>query len=138
MVIPGPDGLYVAHYGSGAILRVDPATKAVTRSATLCSGPQGMAFHAGLLWVTCTPDDLVLALDPATLTIRHRVPVPGSPDSVVAADGRVVVLAEQGPTLVVIDPAAASVTSRAPLSDAAALDDEANLDLVVALSLIHI
>ena len=60
------------------------------------------------------------------------MPVEGSPDSVAAtADGRLVVVAEEGPRLVVVDPATAAVVAEQVLGEESALNDRANLDLVL-------
>ena len=49
----GPAAVYVAQFGQDRVLAVDPDTGDVTRSAPLCSGPQGLAVDAGRVWVAC-------------------------------------------------------------------------------------
>jgi DNA-binding beta-propeller fold protein YncE len=74
----------------------------------------------------------LVALDATTLEKVASVPIKGQPDSVVATnDGLLAVVAEEGPRLVVVDPATASVTSEQVLGGERALDDRANLDLVL-------
>jgi streptogramin lyase len=133
LVTAGPDAVYVAHFGDDRVLRVDPRSGRVTRSAKLCSGPQGMAVGDGRLWVACTFSDEVVAVDLTSLKKVARVDVPGSPDPVaIAPGGAVLVAAEDGPTLVTIDPESAEVTDRTRLGDDPPLSDSANIDLVVA------
>jgi streptogramin lyase len=133
LVTAGPDAVYVAHFGQDRVLKVDPRSGRVTRSAKLCSGPQGMAVGDGRLWVACTFSDEVVAIDLTSLKQVAQVDVPGSPDPVaIAPDGAVLVAAEDGPTLVTLDPDSAEVTDQTRLGDDPALSDSANIDLVVA------
>lgn len=133
LVTTGAGRVFVSHFKDDRVLAINPVSGEVQRSKVLCSGPQGMALVKGLLWVACTFDDQVVALDPQTLAVRHTVEVPGAPDAVrLGPGGEVLVLAQAGPALVHIDPVAASVTDRSELGVLGSLNDQANLDLVVA------
>jgi DNA-binding beta-propeller fold protein YncE len=134
LVEVGDDAVYVAQFEQDRVLRVAPGSGRITaRSPEVCDGPQGMAEAGGLLWVTCTPDDLVVGLDPVSLRVRQQVEVPGQPDSVaVDTDGSLLVAASDGPTLSRVDPGEAAVVGTLALSDELPLYDEANLDLALA------
>jgi DNA-binding beta-propeller fold protein YncE len=132
LVTASQDAVYVAQFDEDRVLKVDPDSGRVTRSAKLCSGPQGMAVGQGRLWVACTFADKVVAIDLDSLEKVAQVDVPGSPDPVaIAPSGEVLVAAEDGPTLVTIDPDSTEVTERTTLGDDPALSDAANIDLVV-------
>jgi DNA-binding beta-propeller fold protein YncE len=84
--------VFVAAFTDDRVLRVDPRTLDVRRSAKVCSGPQGMVEAAGRLWVVCTFSDEVVALDPVALERTSRIPVKGLPDSMVAEGDRLLAL----------------------------------------------
>ncbi|MGN6608833.1 MAG: YncE family protein [Jatrophihabitans sp.] len=95
------------------LVRIDPATGAVTGSLTLPNGmPTGNSFDVqtltvagGALWVPAFFEDQVLRVDPATMTVTARVATGRSPGSLVS-DGRSVWGALQNEQAVVrIDPA---------------------------------
>jgi streptogramin lyase len=77
-----------------ALVRVDPATNAVTGELRLMSGhstgnqinTEPMAVAADSIWVPMYFEDVVLRIDPRTMRITARVTVGRSPDSI-AFDG---------------------------------------------------
>ena len=114
------------------MLRVDPGSGEVTASGEICTGPQGMAVAAGLVWTACTFSDQVVGLDPETLEVVTDVPVAGNPDSlVVSPAGSLLAVPEAGPAVVTIDPASGEVLDERLLGEAAPLNDRANLDATI-------
>jgi YVTN family beta-propeller protein len=125
--------LWVSDFAGGTLVRVDPRTLAVWRSPKVCTGPQGLLVTPTRVWVACTTDGTVVAVDPANGQVRARVPVGEAPDPVAAGPaGTVLIALQQGPTLVQVNPSTARVTSRTVLGHVAALNDRANIDVVVA------
>jgi DNA-binding beta-propeller fold protein YncE len=123
----------VGHFADDKVLRVDPASGAVTASRKVCSGPQDTVALEDVVWVACTFSDEVVGLDPKTLKVTTRVEVTGAPDPIVGTDdGRVFVVAEEGPTVHELDPVTGEILWSETLSDAVALFDNANVDAAVA------
>lgn len=134
LVATGSDAIWVGNYRAGTLSRIDPTDNTVRTSAQICAGAQGLASHNGVVWVACTQSNEVVAVDERSLTVLGRVRVPGEPDGLRVIDGRLFVVATAGPTLVELSMTASApkIIQSRPLSDAAALADRANLDLVDA------
>ena len=133
LVAFGPSYVWTSDYADGTLTRVDPNGGPVRTTVRLCEGAQGMVVDAGIVWVTCTKSGEVVALDEATLDVRGRVAVSGEPDAIRLVDGRLWVAATRGPTLVEIsvNPSAPAVLGSWQISENSALQDRANVDLVV-------
>ena len=86
-----------------------------------------------MLWVSCTPTDLVEAVDLQTLRALGQVKVSGEPDALRMDGSKLYVVTTAGPTLVAVDPNPQhpSIVSRTSLGNAAPLHDQANVDAVV-------
>ena len=123
-----------SHYKDGRVLRVDPTSGEVQRSAEKCGGPQGMAVTGGRVWVACSVDGTVLpALDAETLARVAMVSAADVPDAVrLLPDGRVLVASQAGPTLLLIDPADPDSARAVSLGEEDQLYDQANIDVVVS------
>ena len=133
LVTAGERWLYVSHYKDGRVLRVDPTSGEVQRSAEKCGGPQGMAVTGGRVWVACSVDGTVLALDAETLARVAMVSAADAPDAVrLLPDGRVLVASQAGPTLLLIDPADPDSARAVSLGEEDQLYDQANIDAVVS------
>jgi len=93
----GPDGaLWVTLYGTGKLLRVDPAAQKIVKEYTLPAGDRGGPYAvtvdgAGVVWANEIQTDTVVRLDPKTETLRV-FPLPsrsvGIRKMIVDADGR--------------------------------------------------
>ncbi len=93
----GPDGsLWVTLYGTGKLLRVDPAAQKIVKEYTLPAGDRGGPYAvtvdgAGVVWANEIQTDTVVRLDPKTDALRV-FPLPsrsvGIRKMIVDADGR--------------------------------------------------
>ena len=93
----GPDGsLWVTLYGTGKLLRVDPAAQKIVKEYPLPAGDRGGPYAvtvdgAGVVWANEIQTDTVVRLDPKTETLRV-FPLPsrsvGIRKMIVDADGR--------------------------------------------------
>ena len=93
----GPDGsLWVTLYGTGKLLRVDPAAQKIVKEYPLPAGDRGGPYAvtvdgAGIVWANEIQTDTVVRLDPKTETLRV-FPLPsrsvGIRKMIVDADGR--------------------------------------------------
>jgi streptogramin lyase len=130
LVTTGLGAVWVSQFKTGRVLKVDPTTLAVTSSAALCRGPQGILATTDVVWVTCTTDNVALRLDPAGLTVEKKVRLPEAPDGIaVGPAGGIFVVCQAGPTVVELDPSPGAVKRQRVLGGAAQLYDQANLDI---------
>jgi hypothetical protein len=84
------------------------------------------------LWVACTRSDRVVAVNENTLRVTAWLPVAGEPDGERVVGSRLYVAATRGPTLYEVRLGAhPSVERKRVLGNALALEDRANVDLVV-------
>jgi hypothetical protein len=122
----GEGSIWVLFWATGTLLRVDPATMAVTGRNVL--GGQGTGFEvedvaAGLghVWVTvcCNqgPSQRLYRIDPATMNVDAQVALPGQGESqrVVAGAQGVFVTGEQFATVVQVDPSGRRILRQIPV-----------------------
>ena len=72
----GPDAVWVIDAAAAAVSRVDPATKTVTATITVSSGPISggdIAASADAVWVRVTDDALAVRIDPRSNGVIHRL-----------------------------------------------------------------
>jgi len=121
--------LFASNFGDGTITRVDPRSGGVKTSRRLCTGPQDLVVEFGVVWVTCTPDNVVLAVNSRTLKPIGKVAVAGEPDAI-AIGSTVFVVTTSGPTLIELNEDAhkPAIVDRTPLGEAIPLGDRANVD----------
>ena len=71
----GAGALWVTSFGTGTLLRVDPATLEVTATIPVGSGPRFLALGEGGVWVLNQTDGTVSRVDPATDEVVATIPV---------------------------------------------------------------
>jgi DNA-binding beta-propeller fold protein YncE len=125
--------LFVSDYKTGRVSRIDPTTRTVVTSPHVCAGAQGMAPAGKVIWVTCTPANVVVSIDTRKLRRLGQVTVAGEPDAITAHNGRLYVAATEGPRLVelVPKPGAPTISTVRVLGSDTPLHDSANVDLLV-------
>ncbi len=96
--------VWVTDEAGGRVFGIDPATNAVTETATVGAGPTGIAYGGGSLWVVNSLDDTVSRVNATTLTTQAAIPVPDGPSAVSFTRGAVWVSVEFGSRVVRIDP----------------------------------
>jgi hypothetical protein len=121
----GADSLWIA--AGDRLLRLDPATDRVMASIPLAqqdSGPAGLAFGAGAVWVPVAVPGSLWRVDPASNKIVARIPLGESLAGfigIAASDHAVWITSgeqqdgERGGVLFRIDPRRNRVTARLPL-----------------------
>jgi outer membrane protein assembly factor BamB len=133
LVAASAHDLFVADVTDGTITRVDPNSGRRTVSGKVCDGAQDVVDAGGTLWVACTRSNRVVGVDENTLRVTASLHVAGEPDGERVHSGTLYVVATTGPTIYRVrigtDPA---IEHKQDLGKAFALDDRANVDLVVA------
>jgi serine/threonine-protein kinase len=71
-----------------ALAQIDPRTNTVVRTVSVGSGPSGVAFGYGSLWVASN-DGTVTRIDPRSGQVVGTIRVGGSPQDVATGYGRV-------------------------------------------------
>ena len=100
---------WVTSYDDGTLIRIDPATSAVTQTVSVGRGASGVAIAAGDAWVADTLDDQVARVSGATDEIVQRTRVGQGPGGVAAGDGAVWVANDGSGTVTRIDPLSGTV-----------------------------
>ena len=67
--------LWVANNRDGTLVRIDPATNAVTGKIDVGPGPCGVAIAGGSVWVDGYSSASVVRVDPQTLKVIKRIPM---------------------------------------------------------------
>ena len=80
----GAGAVWVADSLDDAVVRIDPATRAVTTTIPVGRRPSGVAVGAGSVWVANSGDGTVTRIDPAGSGHPRRYQVGGSPQAIVA------------------------------------------------------
>lgn len=62
-------------FSSNEVVRIDPATNAVTHRIPTDGGPCGITAGAGALWVMTNSGNTVQRIDPATGSVTASIPV---------------------------------------------------------------
>ena len=134
LVEAGPDAMYVAHYADDLVLRVDPETNAVTpvRGRLRRTAGDGGARREGLGHLHALPRAGRPRRHHAARSSRRCRSRAHPTRSRPAPTGGSWWSPRRGRRLVVVDPATAAVSRASTvLGDEQALDDRANLDLVL-------
>jgi sugar lactone lactonase YvrE len=132
LVTAGRSALFLADVTDGTITRVVPRSGRRTVGGKVCDGPQNLVDAAGTLWVTCTRSDRLVAVDEATLQVTAQLRLSGEPDGERVVNKHLYVAATAGPTVYEVRTGAhPAVERKRVLGKAVALQDRANVDLVV-------
>jgi YVTN family beta-propeller protein len=105
------DAVWVAIYGQGDVVRIDPATNKVVSRIHVGGQPEDVAVAAGAVWVP-NENGTLARIDPATNTVVATIRVGPDPDYALFCRGRLWVSSLLGPRLFVVDPATNRVVSR--------------------------
>jgi ABC-type transport system substrate-binding protein len=112
----GYGALWFAIPGGGQVLRVDPASGAVSDRIPVSEGPGVVAVGAGTVWAAKVPGDVIARIDPESGTITKRVRLTSGTIAALAfGSGALWVADSAGNGLLEIDPASGSVRRRLPL-----------------------
>lgn len=126
----GAEDVWVTTYGTGAVTGVGRRDRKLrVNRPEICRGVQGVAEARGVVWVSCTLDDVVVGLDRTSLTEVARVPLDDA-DAVTTDGRRVFAIGQSGPTLAVIDAQRQGLLYTQTLDDASAVGD-GNVDAAV-------
>lgn len=79
----------IATPDAAAVLRVDPASRAIGQTVAVGSGPDAVAVGAGAVWVANYLDGTISRIDPGTDGVVQTIRV-GSGPSAVAVGNRLV------------------------------------------------
>ncbi len=120
------EAVFVTEPASKAIGRIDPATGAVDKFATLPATPHAIAATSDALWVTTVDSMSLLRVDPHTAT-TSEVPVGAGVNEIAAGAGALWVTIGGAGTVLRIDPSTNSVSATIPVGaspDSVAADDD--------------
>jgi peptide/nickel transport system substrate-binding protein len=95
---------------SDVVWRIDPGTHRVVRMIPVGSGPAGLAFGDGSVWVANTFDGTVTRINARTGTVIRTIPVGGQAGQLAWGAGAVWVTDAADGTVSRIDPATGAVT----------------------------
>jgi streptogramin lyase len=107
--------VWVAVYGSGRLVRIDPTRNRVTRRIRVAPGICPVAIGAGSVWVASDKTNLLYRVDPRLGRVVARIPVAEWPAHVAFAFGNVWVSAYERGLLARIDPGTNRVSRRYPV-----------------------
>lgn len=107
----GEGSLWIASYDDGALVRVDPTARAVTKTITGLGGLFGVAVTAGSVWAVNKTGHEVLRIDPTSGAVTARIPAERSPDWVAVGAGSVWVTRETPRAVLRIDPSTNAVVA---------------------------
>ena len=110
--VSGFRSVWVAVYGSGRLVRIDPIRNLVTRRIRVAPGICPVAIGAGSVWVASDKTNLLYRVDPRLGRVVARTPVAEWPAHVTFAFGSVWVSAYERGVLARIDPRTNRVTRR--------------------------
>jgi streptogramin lyase len=101
------NSVWITDLEHNAVLRVDPATRAILNTLPVAAGPRGIVAGAGSVWVAEFGADVVsrIGAQAPGLPLNERsIPVGRAPSTIVYGDGSIWVANEDG-TISRIDPA---------------------------------
>lgn len=96
------------------LVRIDPATNAVTGSLALPAGSANPLFSGGFVWVTAFEHDALLKIDPKTLTLAATIAVGPKPRFLAAGAGAVWTLNQGDGSLSRVDLATGKLIATIP------------------------
>ncbi len=100
-----PDAPWVTLTAESAIARLDPKSGGPSGARVETGGaPRGIAYAAGLLWVSVTTADEIVVIDPKTEQLVDRVKVPDNPREVRAGEDAVWLTSADAGSVTAIDP----------------------------------
>jgi virginiamycin B lyase len=92
----GAGSLWVADYGGGTLVRIDPARNRVLKRIKLDASPYGVTAGAGGVWVSAFDAPYVSRVDPATNRVVARVQLGAAEHAGITANGHEVWVAMYG------------------------------------------
>ena len=104
------DAVWVAVWGAGTVVRIDPRTNTVVRRIHVGGSPEEVVLWRGSLWVP-NENGTLARIDPASGRITAKVRVGADPDNAVVCRNRLWTSSLRGPSLVAVD-ATARVVAR--------------------------
>ena len=102
--VSGFRSVWVAVYGSGQLVRIDPIRNRVTRRIRVAPGICPVAVGAGSVWVASDKTNLLYRVNPTLGRVVARIPVPEWPAHVTFAFGSVWVSAYERGTVTRLEP----------------------------------
>jgi serine/threonine-protein kinase len=100
-----PEAPWVTLTAESAIARLDPKSGGPSGARVETGGaPRGIAYAAGLLWVSVTTADQIVVIDPKTERVVDRVKVPDNPREVRAGEDAVWLTSADAGSVTAIDP----------------------------------
>jgi virginiamycin B lyase len=102
--VSGPGSVWVAVYGTGNLVRIDPRSNRVARRIRLARGICPLAIGGGSIWVASDRTNLLYRVDPRRGRVVARVRVAEWPAHVAVAFGSVWVSAYEQGTVARIEP----------------------------------
>ncbi len=103
--------IWVTHYGSDTVSKIDPATDTVVATITVGGGPKGIVAGGGYVWVSNSDDNTVSKIDPQTDAIVATIAVGTSPEGITYGGGYVWVPNYSSNNVSKIDPATDTVVA---------------------------
>lgn len=90
----------ISVFADNAVAEVDPRTRQVIDRVKACTGPQGLSYLEGQLWVACTSSGELADLSPRSGHVVRRT-ADGSADGVTSDGPSLLVTSDNGPSVAV-------------------------------------
>ena len=112
------DGVWVASYDDGALVRFDPKTNTVGTTIRGQGSLLGIAAASGFIWAVNRSGHELVRFDPRTGAATGHVPIERNPQYVVAGAGALWVSRETPRAIQRVDPGQLTVTTTYPAEEA--------------------
>jgi YVTN family beta-propeller protein len=103
--------VWVAIFGRGEVVRIDPPTNSVKARISVGGNPEDVVLAAGSAWVPNENGSLA-RIDPATNAVTATIPIGADPDNAVFCRGLLWTSDRLGPYLRAVSPATNKVAVR--------------------------
>jgi YVTN family beta-propeller protein len=116
-IASGDGSVWVTLPDRGAVVEIDPLTRAIVDTLRVGADPSAIAVGAGSVWVSNSGSATVSRISPATNEIVQTIDVPGGPAGIVAGPDGVWVANSVNDSVSFIDPVDGKVTAMIAVGD---------------------
>ncbi|MGZ6339062.1 MAG: adenylate/guanylate cyclase domain-containing protein [Candidatus Limnocylindrales bacterium] len=99
----GERAVWVVSGLTNSLVKIDPATRAVTRSVTVGEQPVAVTVGEGSIWVAHALGRSIWRIDPSTMEATAKIPVPDPPRAIALGFKKLWVASDVGNSVAVID-----------------------------------
>lgn len=108
--------IWVAEFGASTVSKIDPTLNQVVETIDTCTGPYGLIYHDGFMYVTIQGENLLMKIDVLT-GISSTIPIGIAPHNMTIDGDRLLVANENSHDIDVVDINTFTVTETIPVSN---------------------